>query len=338
MKTTNIFIKNLHIRNIKNIQNIPNHIFRKKKIHRRYTPKILIKIPQGIIKQFITKFKKHNWHDNHDLIQLRRTLGMRIHARSELCQTLTTLSSILLLYCDYNLDSEFYCEIAVPLEIISSSMNMLHIYKNGRKSYDPPSHALKILEQLKYIIVLRDINPDIGHYMPLRIWLTPKFFTSRGIPLHEYRTHLISLKNYFLQYKSIVKKFLKQKKHMWQIRHIDINLKKKPSLKKLLIKTKKHFLGVHWRKKQKHLEYTTKTHQSKSWSVSSDYTINNLKSKYWYYKFINWSITQMPYYIYLLEKKLRLEKPHLMKKNPENYYKTLLIRGITNHKKKNIYL
>lgn len=60
MKTTNIFIKNLHIRNIKNIQNIQNHIIIKKKIHRRYKPKILIHIPKGIIKQFITKFKKHN--------------------------------------------------------------------------------------------------------------------------------------------------------------------------------------------------------------------------------------------------------------------------------------
>ncbi len=332
MKTTNIFIKNLHIRNIKNIQNIQNHIIIKKKIHRRYKPKILIHIPKGIIKQFITKFKKHNWHDNYDLIKLRRTLGMRIHARSELCQTLTTLSSILLLYCDYNLYSEFHCEIAVPFEILSSSMNMLHIYKNGRKSYDPPSHALKILEQLKYIIVLRDINPDIGHYMPLRIWLTPKFFTSRGISLNEYRNHLITLKDSFLQYQSIINKFLKKKKHIWKIRPINIDLTNKPTLKKLLIKTKKHFLGIHWLTKNQYLWYNKKTSKPISCLCPTQNPItNNLKYKYWYYKFINWSITQMPYYIYLLEKKLRLEKPHLMKKNPENYYKTLWIRGNNNN-------
>ncbi len=306
-----------------------------KKIHRRYTPKIICNIPRGITSKLVARVSKHNWHYNYDLISLRRQYNMRIHARSELCECLTILSCVLIIHCNYNLYSDYLFEIKAPFEIIAHSMNMLHIYSNGRKSYDPPLNALRILEKLKYLIILRGKNPDTGHNRPLRIWLTKKFFTSRGIKIDELRLILNKYEKWVVK-KNLTKNFLNFKdKHLFKMRVIGIDLLSKPLLRNLLIKEKKIILGNKFLDKIKsniRLSNFKKNNKIINLINSNKKLDNNnnfikTESNVWYCKFINWSLTQMPYQIILLEKKFKKEKPDLLNSNPEMYYKILLKRG-----------
>ncbi len=321
------------------------------KIHRRYTPKIICNIPRGITTKLIDKISKHNWHYNYDLIKLRRKLNMRIHVRSELCESLTVLSSTLLIYCNYTLYSNYIFEIKAPFEIISHSMNMLHIYSNGRKSYDPPLNALHVLEKLKYIIVLRGKNPDTGHNKPLRIWLTKKFFTSRNITVGELRFYLNKYEKWVLNNNFTSNLLYFNNKHLLKMRVIGIDLLRKKSLRCLLIKERKLILGNKlidkiklniklygncknlnkyskniFRSFNKNISYNKNFNSSKIVSSLINNNNNKAKSKFWYCKFINWSLTQMPYKIIFLEKKFKKENPELIK-NSEMYYKNLLKRG-----------
>lgn len=311
---------------------------KKKKIHRRYIPKLSCRVPRGIASKLVARVSSHDWHRNYDLIKLRRSLGMRIHARSELCETLTVLSSVLISYCNYSLYREYSLEISVPFEIVASSMNMLHIYDNGRKSYDPPLHALRILEQLKYIIVFRDINHDTGQYKPLRIWLTKKFFTSRGITIHELRIGLFKFEEWVVRNNLTHSLICSKNKHSMKMKIIGIDLLKFPSLRNLLLKNKRSILGSKLIDKAKNniklfnynkniYGFLNKNKDFNSSSKKSNFSKNKNTSKFWYCKFINWSITKMPYQIFLLEQSLRREKPELIKQDSEKYYKLLLQRG-----------
>ncbi len=305
-----------------------------KKIHRRYNPRLLCRIPQGIVSKLVTKVKDHDWHYNYDLIKLRRDAKIRIHARSELCETLNVLSSALIVYCNLNLYSEYLFEIKVPFEIIASSMNMLHIYDNGRKSYDPPLHALRVLEKLKYLIILRAKNTDTGHYKPLRIWLTKNFFISRGITLKRLRFYLHKYENWIIR-NNLTSNFLSHRnKHLSKMRIIGIDLIKYPSLRNLLIKIKKNILGEKFILKinnnikfySNNIKRNNVFIKEKSFSNKKVFNKNKI-SNFWYCKFIHWSYTKMPYQVLLLENSLRKENPGLINVDPEKYYKTLLKRG-----------
>ncbi len=298
-----------------------------KKIHRRYNPKLLCRIPKGIVSRLVYKVKDHDWHYNNDLISLRRELKIRIHARSELCETLNVLSSALIVHCNLNLYSEYLFEIKVPFEIIASSINMLHIYENGRKSYDPPLHALRVLEKLKYLIVLRTKDPDTGHNKPLRIWLTKKFFTSRGITLRKLRFFLYKYENWIIR-NNLTNNFLSYRnKHLLKMRIIGIDLLKFPSLRNLLIKIKKNILGDKFINKiNSNIKFYSNNIRKQNFLNKNSFNKVN-KSNFWYCKFIHWTYTKMPYQVFLLESSFRKENPKLINIDPEKYYKTLLKRG-----------
>ncbi len=324
--------------NIKKIVNKIDKINKKKKIHRRYVPKLNCRIPKGIASKFISRISNHNWHYNNDLINFRRKLGIRIHARSELCETLTVLSSVLIAYCNYSLYSEYLFEIRAPFEIISFSMNMLHIYNNGRKSYDPPLHALHVLEKLKYLIILRDKNPDTGQYKPLRIWLTKRFFTSRGISLNELRFNLNNYENWVVRNNLTNNLLILKNRHLLKMRVIGIDLLKFPSLRYLLIKIKREILGKDFINKinnnirlscfnKNKMKFLGNILDNKN-KVCLNFNRSKKKYRYWYSKFIIWSNMKMPHQIFSLEKSLNKESPYLRVYDSEKYYKILLKRGL----------
>ncbi|ERT14916.1 hypothetical protein [Photorhabdus temperata] len=226
----------------------------KPKIHRRYTPTLTCSVPRGMAAKVVARMSRHNWHRNHDLIELRRNgyipytrrndpdyvpKPMRISARSESCEALTALSLALAANCDYNPDSDYQFEIIAPFEQIAAAMGMLHVYENGRKAYDSPLHALSVLEQLGYIVVLRGQDTDTGQNKPLRIWLTEKFFTSRGIAIEEIRLWLGQFRTWALKNgltESLRKKY---ERHLLRIERIGIDLKDKHSLRNRLKQIKR---------------------------------------------------------------------------------------------------
>ena len=202
----------------------------------------------------VARMQSHNWHRNHDLIELRREgyvpytkrndpyftpKAMRISARSESCEALTALSMALAANCDYNPDSDYPFEIMAPFEQIAAAMGMLHVYDNGRKAYDSPLHALSVQEQLGYVIVLHGKDTDSGQNKPLRLWLTEKFFISRGIAVEEIRHWLGQFKTWAIKNgltESLRKKY---ERHLLRVERIGIDLNDKPSLRNRLKQIKR---------------------------------------------------------------------------------------------------
>lgn len=219
------------------------------KIHRRHVPTLTISVPRGTAQKVVARMGSHNWHRNHDLIKLRQKgytpftrrndptftpKPMRISARSESCQALNTLSLALAANCDYNPDSELWFEIMAPFEHIAAAMGMLHVYENGRKAYDSPLNALSVLEQLGYVVILRGKDTDTGQNKPLRIWLTEKFFTSRGIAVEEIRKWLGEYR-VWARKRGLTESLRKvHERHLLRLERIGIDLKSRHSLRNRL--------------------------------------------------------------------------------------------------------
>ena len=224
------------------------------KIHRRYEPTLMCPVPRGMAQKVVSRISSHNWHRNHDLIKLRQTgyvpytkrndrtyipKPMRISARSESCQALTTLSLALAANCDYNADNELCFEIMAPFEQIAAAMGMLHVYENGRKAYDSPLSALSVQEQLGYVVVLHGKDTDTGQNKPLRIWLTEKFFTSRGIAVEEIRRWLGKYK-VWARKRGLSESLRKtHERHLLRLERIGIDLKSRHSLRNRLKQIKR---------------------------------------------------------------------------------------------------
>ncbi|VTN99948.1 Uncharacterised protein [Klebsiella pneumoniae] len=94
--------------------------------------------------------------------------------------------------CDYNPDSDYPFEIMLPFEDVAKSDGVLHVYESGRKAYDVALHALSGARAAGLPHRVAGQDTDTGQNKPLRIWLTEKFFTSRGIHVHEFACGWIS--------------------------------------------------------------------------------------------------------------------------------------------------
>lgn len=199
-------------------------------------------------------FRQHDWRRNTDLIALRREgytpytratdpsfkpKPMRITPRSESREALTSLSLVLAANCDYSPDSDYLFETMLPVEEIARRMNALHVYENGRKAYDVLLHALRVMEQLDYVVVHRDRDADSGQNKPMRIFLTDKCFTSRGITVENVREWLHKYRQWAVASglaESIQEKY---QRHLLKMAHLGINIDRHHSLKNRLKQIKR---------------------------------------------------------------------------------------------------
>lgn len=191
----------------------------------------------------------HDWNRNNDLVALRRKgytpythradplfqpKPMRISTRSESREALTALSLALAANCDYNPDSDYPFEVMLPFEQVAAAMGVLHQYENGRKSYDVALHALSVQEQLGYVIALHGQDTDSGQNKPLRLWLSDRFFTSRGIAVEEIRHWLGQFKRWAAKKGLTESLRRKYEQHLLRIERIGIDLKTRHSLRNRL--------------------------------------------------------------------------------------------------------
>ncbi|WP_339367458.1 Replication protein [Photorhabdus sp. CRCIA-P01] len=331
----------------------------KPKIHRRYTPTLTCSVPRGMAAKVVARLSSHNWHHNNDLIKLRCNgyvpytrrndpdyvpKPMRISARSESCEALTALSLALAANCDYNPDSDYPFEIIAPFEKIAAAMGMLHVYENGRKAYDSPLHALSVLEQLSYIVVLRGQDTDTGQNKPLRIWLTEKFFTSRGIAIEEIRRWLGQFRTWALKNGMTESLRKKYERHLLRIESIGIDLKDKHSLRNRLKQIKRWVVSPDLQqdkvKKAESIENVLNSQENSAnrldWVLDESQkqflNITNVKKQrqnLYYQAFVKWSTSGaiLPIKVLQLENSLKKEAPGLLHSDPEAYYKTLLERA-----------
>ncbi|PVZ84227.1 Replication protein [Serratia sp. S1B] len=305
----------------------------------------------------VARMSSHNWHHNDDLIALRRQgyipytrrndpnfvpKPMRLSARSESCEALNALSMALAANCDYNPDSDYPFEIMAPFEQIAAAMGCLHVYESGRKAYDSPLHALSVQEQLEYVIVLRGQDTDSGQNKPLRLWLTEKFFTSRGISVDEIRQWLGQFRAWAIRNgltESLRKKY---ERHLLRIERIGIDLKDKHSLRNRLKQIKRWVVSPDLAKeKQAKVEQLQDgLNELQSQGERLDWVLDEAQQKLhslakakrqrqnaMYQAFVKWSTSMMPHQVVSLEQAISKEHPGLKNRDPETYYRLLLQRA-----------
>ncbi|TNV10480.1 Replication protein [Buttiauxella sp. B2] len=306
----------------------------------------------------VARLKSHDWHRNHDLIALRRNgyvpygkrnhpdyqpKPMRVSARSESCEALTGLSLALAANCDYNPDSDYPFEIMAPFEQIAAAMGMLHVYENGRKAYDSPLHALSVQEQLGYVIAMHGRDTDTGQNKPLRLWLSEKFFTSRGIAVEEIRQWLGQFRTWAIRNgltESLRKRY---ERHLLRVERIGIDLKDKHSLRNRLKQIKRWVVSPELAgKKQAKVSMleqgldTLAQQDSERLDTLLDGSASNLRSlaraksrrqNPYYQAWVAWSNKTMRHEVVALESALRQEHPGLLHASPETYYRLLLERA-----------
>ncbi|WP_253254335.1 Replication protein [Yersinia massiliensis] len=330
------------------------------KIHRRYTPALTCTVPRGMASKVVARLSSHNWHRNHELIELRRQgyvpytkrndphflpKPMRISARSESCEALTALSMALAANCDYNPDSDYPFEVMAPFEQIAASMGMLHVYDNGRKAYDSPLHALSVQEQLGYVIALHGKDTDSGQNKPLRLWLTEKFFISRGIAVEEIRHWLGQFKTWAIKNgltESLRKKY---ERHLLRVERIGIDLNDKPSLRNRLKQIKRWVVSPDLAKEKQEkvallegrlaeinrgnsqrLDLLLDETQRKMSSLAK---AKRKRQNPYYDAYVKWSTSGvvMTHVVVSQELTLQKEQPGLKHSDPETFYRLLLERA-----------
>ncbi len=324
------------------------------KIHRRYTPKLCCAVPRGTASKVVARVQNHDWHRNLDLIALRRKgyvpytkrnnpnfvpKPMRIRAREEIRETLTVLSMAMAAHCDYNPDSDYCFEIMMPFEQIAAAAGMLHVYDNGRKAYDSPREALSVMEQMGYVIVDHDKDPDAGQNKPMRIWLADKFFTSRGIAGEEIREWLGKFKLWALK-KGLTESLRKKyEHHLLRLEAFGLDLKRKHSLRNRLKQIKRWVVSPDLDELKQtvmatlegELDTLVNKDNSRIDRLLDDKDIQlralnrKRKQQHPYYRaWVQWSNSVMPHEAMTLEALFRHAHPGLVSSDPEMYYRLLL--------------
>ncbi|AVX40744.1 Replication protein [Yersinia massiliensis] len=229
------------------------------KIHRRYTPVFNDSVPRGAAGQVVARMRNHDWKRNQALCELRKSgytpfkkrtdpnfvpKPMRITPRSECREALTALSLALAANCNYDPTAEYPFEVMCSIEDLARSMGVLHVYEDGRKAYDILLNALSVIEQLNYCVVHREIDPDVGQYKPIRMWLTPEFFLSRGFQMDEVRELLNKYRQWAI--KNGLSESLKKKyqRHLLRMARLGIDIERRYSLKNLLRKIKRQVVSA----------------------------------------------------------------------------------------------
>lgn len=239
------------------------------KNHRNHKPVFTGKTPRGMAARVVACFRQHDWRRNTDLIALRREgytpygrafdptfqpKPMRITPRSESREALTALSLVLAANCDYSPDSDYLFEVILPVEEIARRMNVLHVYQNGRKAYDVLLHALRVMEQLDYVVVHRDRDADSGQNKPMRIFLTEKCFTSRGFTLESIRESLHKYRQWAIASGLAESMQDKYQRHLLKMARLGISIERQHSLKNRLKQIKRWVVSPELRQEKARTE------------------------------------------------------------------------------------
>ncbi|WP_371824955.1 Replication protein [Serratia sp. JSRIV002] len=326
------------------------------KIHRRYQPGLRCAVPRGMASKVVARVSSHNWHRNPDLVELRQNgyvpytkrndpyyipKPMRVHARSEACEALTALSQVMAANCDFNPDSDYPFEIMAPMEQLAHYMGVLHVYDSGRKAYDVALNALSVMEQLQYAIVLHGKDTDSGQNKPLRVWLSEKFFTSRGIAVDEIRQWLGQFRTWAIKNGLTETLRTKYERHLLRIEHIGIDIKNRHSLRNRLKQIKRWVVNpVLAREKEKVVGQLENDLDTLEQGDRLDLLLDGLQSKIkadgkghkkaqnlMYQAYVAWSNKTMRHEVVQLEMALQRDNPGLLHSDPEAYYQRLLERA-----------
>lgn len=313
------------------------------KTHRNNQPVYTGKTPRGMAAKVVACFRQHDWRRNSDLIELRRVgytpftrvfdptftpKPMRITPRSESREALTSLSLVLAANCDYSPDSDYLFEVMLPVEDIARRMNALHIYENGRKAYDVMLHALRVMEQLDYVVVHRDRDTDSGQNKPMRIFLTDKCFSSRSLAVENIREWLHKYRQWAIASGLAESMQEKYQRHLLKMARLGISIDRHHSLKNRLRQIKRWVVSPELRGEKSRTEadlgavldeQARKVRQLRPKNTASTH------KNAWWRLVASGSLTMAAQMA--LESALKTEFPALLATDAEKFYQLLLERA-----------
>lgn len=171
------------------------------KIHRHKTPyligwnKLYGSQKQPLLRMY-HRFKKHDHQQNELLIKYREQKGLRLNIRTERHEMYKALDLALLNHLDIDQFGIGLFEITCSVEMLSKTVRIHRIDKNGHSRYDTLMNAIIDYEKSKQFIIYREFDKINKIYKPVRIWLTLEFFKSRGYTEEELRNQLKSRSHY----------------------------------------------------------------------------------------------------------------------------------------------
>ncbi|WP_110605970.1 Replication protein [Serratia plymuthica] len=314
------------------------------KIHRRYAPAFSESVPRGAAAHVIARIRGHNWSRNPDLIALRK-IGytpytrrndptfvpkpMRITPRSESREALNALSLAMAANCDYNPESAYPFEVMCSAEDLAKAMGVLHVYDDGRKAYDIALNALNVLDELKYCIIQREIDPDVGQNKPMRIWLTPEFFLSRGMTIEEVRSLLHKFRQWAIKHGLTEGLKRKYERHLLRMARFGIDIDDRHSLKNMLKKVRRQVVSPELLNDKNAVVIDLGAHLDKLNRTQKSQRDNKPNKRPFYQAFIKWSTGGQvaTHQVINLQMSLTSERPELLNTDSETFYRILLERA-----------
>lgn len=308
------------------------------KIHCHHIAAFTGTVPRGTAAKVVARLRHHDWNRNQELRTLRQRgyvpyrcrqdpayspRPLRLSVREESRRALTALSLALAANCDYNPDAEYPFEIVVSFEEVAKAMGVLHIYENGRKAFDVATHAREVMEQLGYIIVHRAWDKEAGQYKPLRLFLTPSFFTSRGITVEEIRQWLHAYRQWAAVNGLCESLRKRHERHQLRMARLGIGLEKQYALRKRLQHIKRYVTSPDLcQEKQTTLNALEQELALRLFSPPQ-------KIPPYQQAWRKWAASALAHPLRVIQWKQALsrEHPYLEQDDPEHYYRLLLERA-----------
>lgn len=226
-----------------------------KKKHRNKTPVFMQNYQRRdyphIVWFFLQRCATHDLNRNPFFNALRLAIYKRETIRQDRREVLIVLLLTLIAFCDFSPASPYLFEVRASVEHIAKMCNQLYETwdeKTGkrRQRYGTVKNALKMLEDAELITVLRQYDKIGRQQKALRIWLNVEFFLMFNITAKELRKLMVNFHKYQFVNNRLNETFENYKKHLAKLERKGVaNINSNHSLRNLLIKRRKDFLGEH---------------------------------------------------------------------------------------------
>ncbi len=200
---------------------------------------------------FLQRCETHDLNKNPYLNALRLAQYQREKIRRERREVLSVLIPTLISYCDFSPTSPYLFEVQANVEHLAKMCNQAYEAwdeKIGKRRvrYDTVTNALKMLEAAELVTVLREYDKKGRKHKAMRIWLNVEFFLMFGITEQQFRKIIVDFHKYQFINNRVRQTYANYQKHLDKLEHKGVaDLQNNHSLRNLLIKRRKDFLGEH---------------------------------------------------------------------------------------------
>lgn len=295
----------------------------RKSVHRHCIPEFNGSIPNSVAaRRFAAALEQHDWNRNRHIHKLRCERNQRVSVRSERREAYYAVAMAIISMCDYNPDSPYLFEVMCGTHDLARLTGLLHRTAEGRLTYDPVLNALSDWEKAGTIILLRGQDPETKQNKAMRIFIRPEWFEGLGFSVDELRKIMTDYRRWME--KNGLRETGKQRyaNHIARVARSNVaTLDDKYSLKKLLLKIKRHVLGVNEDEGKALISDIERKIQAADQALAN--AGRKKDAQPFYRAYITWKNNTPPAKVYPLEAAIKAESPGVM---GEDFYKALLER------------